>query len=103
MKRVLCLWFPHWPLQRICLVQPELKGGLVVLYGPARQNSSAQGGDWQVRHCSKAAVTAGVRPGLPLAEAQALLERYISRRGTTTASPTPSSGGRGVRGQASVI
>jgi protein ImuB len=27
----------------------------------------------QVRHCSRAAVAAGVRPGMPLAEAQALL------------------------------
>jgi protein ImuB len=58
-------------------VQPELKGRPVVLYGPARQSSSAQGGDWLVRHCSKAAVAAGVRPGMPLAEAQALLERHI--------------------------
>jgi len=67
-------------------VQPELKGRPVVLYGPARQNSSAQGGDWVVRHCSKAAVSAGVRPGLPLAEAQALFERYIPRAAHRAAS-----------------
>src|SRR5436189_5589317 len=62
MKRVLCVWFPHWPLQRVCLVQPELKGRPVVLYGPARvgstrvgstrANSSAQRGDWLVVHCA---------------------------------------------------
>ena len=95
MKRVLCVWFPHWPLQRVCLVQPELKGRPVVLYGPARTGStpvgsvpvrsrgrgrsgataSPQRGDWLVMHCARAAVAAGVRPGMPLAEAQALLER----------------------------
>ncbi|HEY2250282.1 MAG TPA: DNA polymerase Y family protein, partial [Planctomycetaceae bacterium] len=80
MKRVLCVWFPHWPLQRVCLVQPELKGRPVVLYGPAgvgpgRANAPAQRGDWLVLHCARAAVAAGVRPGMPLAEAQALLER----------------------------
>ncbi len=32
-------------------------------------------GDWQVAHCAPAAVEAGVRPGMPLAEAQAMLER----------------------------
>ena len=92
MKRVLCVWFPHWPLQRVCLVQPELKGRPVVLYGPAQSGSnrsgspraglakapaSAQRGDWLVVHCARAAVAAGVRPGMPLAEAQALLERPI--------------------------
>ncbi|MGE5192444.1 MAG: Y-family DNA polymerase, partial [Deltaproteobacteria bacterium] len=78
MKRVLCLWLPHWPLQRICLVQPELKGRPVVLYGGATNTPAAQSGrgtGQQVRHCSRAAVGAGVRPGMPLAEAQALLER----------------------------
>src|SRR5579864_3319513 len=96
MNRVLCLWFPHWPLQRICLVQPELKGSPVVLYGPARQNSSAQGGDWLVRHCSKAAVAAGVRPGMPLAEAQALFERHLPRathRATSQHNSLPLEGG----------
>ena len=61
-------------------MQPELKGRPVVLYGPARVgsstiNASAQRGDWLVLHCARAAVAAGVRPGMPLAEAQALLER----------------------------
>ncbi|MBI3861325.1 MAG: DNA polymerase Y family protein [Planctomycetia bacterium] len=75
MKRVLCVWFPHWPLQRVCFVQPELKGRPVVLYSPARPGGSARRGDWQVVHCARAAVEAGVRPGMPLAEAQSLLER----------------------------
>src|SRR5262245_16371691 len=77
MKRVLCLWLPHWPLQRLCLVQPELKGRPVVLSAPAAA-SGRRAGD-QVRHCSRAAVAAGVRPGMPLAEAQAILERPVPR------------------------
>jgi protein ImuB len=79
MKRLLCLWLPHWPLQRICLVQPELKGRAVVLYRGASSASAASDGrgtQQRVRHCSRAAVAAGVRPGMPLAEAQALLERH---------------------------
>ena len=75
MKRVLCAWFPHWPLQRVSLVQPELKGRPVVLYAPARSGAATRRGDWQVAYCARAAVEAGVRPGMPLAEAQSLLER----------------------------
>jgi len=74
----MCVWLPHWPLQRICLVQPELKGRPVVLYGSIRSGStSGRSADWQVRHCSGAAVKMGVGPGMPLAEAQALLERSV--------------------------
>ncbi len=52
----------------------------MVLYGPAgtgprRAKAPPQRGDWLVLHCARAAVAAGVRPGMPLAEAQALLER----------------------------
>ena len=56
-------------------MQPELKGRPVVLYSPVRPGATIRRGDWQVTHCARAAVEAGVRPGMPLAEAQALLER----------------------------
>jgi protein ImuB len=69
MQRVMCVWFPRWPLQRLFAVRPELKHRPVVLYGPAPR------GGWQVRHCSKRAVEAGVIVGMPLAEAKTLLER----------------------------
>ena len=61
-------------------MQPELKGRAVVLYGSASSAPaprSGRGAGQQVRHCSRAAVAAGVRPGMPLAEAQALLERHV--------------------------
>jgi protein ImuB len=51
----------------------------VVLYSPARTGATIRRDDWQVAHwyvahCARAAIEAGVRPGMPLAEAQALLE-----------------------------
>jgi protein ImuB len=52
-------------------VQPELKGCPIVLSAPAFSSGRSTGD--HVRHCSRAAVAAGVRPGMPLAEAQALL------------------------------
>ena len=56
----------------------------MVLYG------AAQRAGWQVVHCARAAVAMGVRPGMPLAEAQTLLERPVLR-----ASGPPPRGGRG--------
>ncbi|MFN0056223.1 MAG: hypothetical protein ACKV0T_29100 [Planctomycetales bacterium] len=67
MKRVLCVWFPRWPLQRLFCVRPELKDQPVVLYGPARR------GGWQALYAARGAIARGVVPGMPLAEAQALL------------------------------
>jgi protein ImuB len=61
MQRALCVWFPDWPLQRLCAARPELKGQPVVLFG-----ESPRGG-FQVVHgrCE------GISPGVPLAEARA--------------------------------
>ncbi len=84
MKRVLCVWLPHWPLQRVCFVQPELKERPIVLSAPAA--SSSRGTGWIVVHCSRAAVAQGVRPGMPLAEARALWERPGPRVASRAAS-----------------
>ncbi|MBS0265337.1 MAG: DNA polymerase Y family protein, partial [Planctomycetes bacterium] len=56
-------------------MRPELKGRPVVLYTATRAGATTRRGDWQVAQCSRTAVAAGVRPGMPLAEAQSLLER----------------------------
>ncbi len=32
MKRALCLWLPHWPLQRLAAAHAELSTRAVVLY-----------------------------------------------------------------------
>lgn len=71
------MWLPHWPLQRVCFVQPELRERPIVLGAPAA--SSGRGTGWLVAHCSRAAVAQGVRPGMPLAEARSLWERPGSR------------------------
>jgi protein ImuB len=65
MTRILCLWFPNWPIQRAVRARPELNARPLVLETPAVRGSS-------VAACSRAAVARGVRVGMPLAEAQAL-------------------------------
>jgi protein ImuB len=79
MKRALCIWLPNWPLQRLAAAREELRSRAVVLYqrhaaGSARvvacaaPLASAAAGPW--RRSSLA--PAGIRPGMPLAEALAL-------------------------------
>jgi protein ImuB len=65
MKRVMCIYFPAWPLQRLIHDRPELRGEAVVL---ARSDSRGQ----RVVYCSQRAAQIGVRPGMPLAEALAV-------------------------------
>ena len=78
MTRILCLWFPNWAIQRAIRCRPELKragGGAgncpVVSKGTAGRASS--GTQSIVAACCGRAVKQGVRPGMPLAEAQALV------------------------------
>jgi protein ImuB len=65
MTRILCLWLPNWPIQRIVRSRLELKGRAVAL-----AISGPRGG--QVAACSTEAVAQGIRVGMPVAEAQAL-------------------------------
>src|SRR5262245_52635788 len=66
MKRVLCMWLPRWPIQRLCRGEPELSRQPLALYAPGA------GGKVFVTVCSLAAARRGVAPGMPLAEARAL-------------------------------
>src|SRR5204863_9380293 len=74
MKRALCIWLPHWPLQRVLAARPELKDRAVVLYETPRQ------GGLRVVACSPSAQVRGVVPGMPLAEATAVSNAQISHR-----------------------
>lgn len=77
MPRVLCVWFPRWPIQRLCVAHPELKGTAVALHVEQRNRGE------QIVVCSTQAARVGVSPGMPLAEARTLLEgNRRSRRGT---------------------
>src|SRR3954469_7895919 len=70
MSRILCLWFPNWAIQRAIRGRPELKERPLALVaagarGDVRQTSS-------VAVCCGKAFAKGVRPAMPLAEAQTL-------------------------------
>src|SRR5438128_813231 len=65
MKRVMCIWFPNWPVQRRHVAQPALKSAPLVLH-------ATSGGKTRVLACCPRAHRYGVKPGMLLAEAQAL-------------------------------
>ena len=66
MKRVLAIWLPNWPVQRLVRARPELAGRALVLHGPSRRGQC-------VTACSAAAEQAGVQAGMPVAEALAVI------------------------------
>src|SRR5687768_14215725 len=69
MKRVICVRFPAWPLQRLLSKKPELKNRPLVLFA-----QSSRGG-FRVVHSSSDAAKAGVKPGQSVAEAKSLLAK----------------------------
>lgn len=69
MRRLLCIWFPNWPLQRLCVAQPKLKHRPVALYEQRRGR--------KIVACSQVALERGIVPGMPVAEAPGIhLEEY---------------------------
>jgi protein ImuB len=71
MTRILCLWLPNWPIQRLIRSRPELDERPVALV-----RNEPRGG--VVVLCCHRARGAGVQPGMPLAEAQALVRGLAS-------------------------
>jgi protein ImuB len=67
MRRVMCVYLPAWPLQRLVHARPELRDKPVALSRLARVPEVVVG--------SRLAVRAGVRPGMPVAEARAIEPR----------------------------
>lgn len=65
MARVLCVWFPRWPIQRLRIERPELKRHELVLFAGQSQRPL-------IVACSARAERLGLRIGQPLAEAKAL-------------------------------
>src|ERR1700751_4244377 len=70
MTRILCVWLPNWPIQRAVRARPELKGRPVVLVHSAPRGS-------EVAVCCRKATAEGVRPGMPLVEAQSLTRELV--------------------------
>jgi protein ImuB len=60
----MCVYLPAWPLQRFLQARPELRGKPLALVRQARVP--------EVVVCSRLAARAGVRPGMPVAEARAV-------------------------------
>ena len=70
MPRVMCVWFPRWPIQRLRSERPELRRSELVLFAGQAQRPI-------VTECTPKAERHGVRIGQPLAEARALLPRAV--------------------------
>jgi protein ImuB len=66
-KRILCLWFPNWPIQRLVVSQPELRRQRIVLF--RRDSRRGQ----LVSAVSPLAMQDGVCIDMPLSEAKSLL------------------------------
>ena len=69
MPRILCNWFPNWPIQRLAIERPELRFQKVVLF-----RRDARRGQL-VSAVSPAAIRDGVAVDMPLSEAKSLLRR----------------------------
>ncbi len=61
----MCIWLPHWPIQRFTVAQPALSGRVVVLH--ARDPRRGQ----RVVHCDHRANQQGIQVGMSLAEVAA--------------------------------
>ncbi len=70
MPRVLCVWFPRWPIQRLRDERPELRRSDLILFARQSQRLS-------VTVCGRRAERRGVRVGQPLAEAKALVPKAV--------------------------
>jgi protein ImuB len=68
MPRVLCIWFPKWPIQRLRSEQPALRRAELVFFSGQTQRPA-------VTVCTDRAERLGLHAGQPLAEAKALLPR----------------------------
>ncbi len=70
--RVLCVWLPNWPIQRLVVQRPELRRQQVLLF----RRDSRRGN--LVNAASPLARQAGCCVGMPLSEAKSLLRRSQS-------------------------
>lgn len=76
MKRVLCLWFPNWPIQRLVVAEPALRKTHLVLF--RRDSRKGQ----LVSAASPLAIQDGVQIDMPISEVKQLL-RHAGRTGQT--------------------
>ena len=72
-KRILCLWLPEWPIQRLIVAEPELRQQRVVLFRADSRKGKL------VASASPLARRLGIRCDMPMAEANALLQHASKR------------------------
>src|SRR3954471_19678031 len=75
-RRILCLYLPNWPIQQLAARNPAFRTPQSALPILLHSRDSRRGG--LVVACNAAAVDCGVRLGMPLAEAAALVEHRVS-------------------------
>ena len=64
--RILCLWFPDWPVQRLLSSTPELRTRVLLLVENGRRGQ-------QVTYCNRLARSRGILAGMPVAEARSFV------------------------------
>ena len=72
-RRILCLWLPEWPIQRLIVAEPELRQQRVVLFRTDSRKGKL------VASASPLARRLGIRRDMPMAEAKALLQ-HVSKQ-----------------------
>ena len=71
MRRIACIHFPNWPIQRLVVASPELRRQRLVLFSELANRGRL------VAAVSPLAVQSGVRIGMPLTEAKSLLRHAV--------------------------
>ncbi|MEE2640708.1 MAG: hypothetical protein VX768_08790 [Planctomycetota bacterium] len=84
-QRILCLWLPNWPIQRLVVAQPELRKQRIVLFSQDAHRKQ------MVVATSPLAQLEGVQVDTPLTEAKALLSRAACQARTRQKAPGKSS------------
>jgi len=74
-KRVLCIWLPNWPTQRITVDQPELSLADRPIVLHVRDPRRGQ----RVAHCNRFAQDQGIQPDMSLAEVTAIMRRSAGK------------------------
>lgn len=88
MKRILCVWFPNWPIQRLVVDRPELRCQRIVLFRRDARRGQI------VSAVSPLAMQDGLTIEMPLSEAKSLLRRATqaangSKSSKSTQTDTP--------------
>ena len=97
-QRVLCVWLPNWPIQRVHAVEPCLAGQAVVL-----EKRDARRG-LLIAAANLAARRAGAHVGMRLSELAALCSGPSARRATPAGqSPAPAAPGHASTARATTV